>query len=317
MLASCVTAPVEGYQPAEAAPIPTCISPTTEANPYFSPSPLGAVSIYNEFKTNAASLENTRLKAFSLLGKYTEHWSSFLDLSVSDSQTVRITVTYIDPVLFQYMALNNILSNSWYIDQSAFQSDLVRVMQNLRERNELLFVFTITASSYEGQANNTLSVNLSIRDMELVNSRNTRVRPTQTDPALGETIQLGRGPVSGIVAYPISLFMENSCTWLMDQGNTTLTLSIPEVSVGVVTYNSLSWSIPYRAIVPQDTTIMVVNTPYPTFDANSDLARIKQPTTPPSPGRMPNPNVDDLNKKNYWEDMGLYLWGYIIPRLYR
>jgi hypothetical protein len=93
----------------------------------------------------------------------------------------------------------------------------------------------------------------------------------------------------------------------MDQWTNTLTLSIPRVTLGSTEFGSQFWSIPYRSLVMQDN-----KRPTATFDPNYDWSRISKIVSPPTPNWKPNAQIDDTIWKNYWEDMGRYIWDLVI-----
>ncbi len=310
ILASCLSTAPDNTARASLTVTP-CVSPTWEANPYSSQPKIGASSLYAESRNNT---ETVRLKALSLLGRYAEHWSGFVDLPMDDIRYLRITVTYIDPVLLQTIVLNNSLSIGTNIDPPSFDAQLTKVMDKLSQRNELLFVVILTVSSADGPAlqANPLYVTLPITQMELINSVGAHIPPGHIDPILNQNIVLTKGHVAGIIGYPIGMYIDHSCVWMMDATwNTTLTLSVPSVDIGPQPYASQSWSIPYRSLVMQDVNLPITLgvTPFPAYDAASDIFRTSPLAAPPFPGE----NFETSNRKQYWEDLGRYLWYFLIP----
>jgi len=295
-----------------AAGLSACTSSTPEANPYTFRSQSGAVQLYTNYKNGWITLDNARQAAFSQLGRNTEHWSDYVDIAIDDAQMIRVTVTYIDPVLIQYIVLNHALFFQSSMDAPTFDGELKFILDKLAKRNELLFVVTITAPLYKEQAynSNVLTVRLPIKQMALINAGDLRAYPTHDDHILDENIPITHGPVSGIVGYPLSVLYQDNCIWFMDQWNTTLTLDIPLVTLGATQFTSQFWSIPYRPMIIQDDAHLItfINDPVPAFDPNYNWGRISRSEKPPQPLWIPNADVDSTDWKTYWEDMGRYLW---------
>jgi hypothetical protein len=247
------------------------------------------------------------------LGENTGHWSDYVDIAIDDAHMVRIVVTYIDPVLVQYIVLNHELLSSNYVDLNNFNSKLQGVMNELGQRNEMLFMVTITSPFYNAQAynSNVLTVKLPILQMALVSASGMKVVPTHVDPILNENIDITHGPVSGLVGYPLTVINQSLCTWVMDTWSNNLILDLPSVTLGSTAFGSQFWDIPYRALVIQDTSQST-----PTYDPNFDWNRLSRLNVPPTPNWKPSIQFDDTNWKIYWEDMGRYLWDVVISESY-
>ena len=292
---------------------PTCISPTAEANPYLTHPPSGAVKIYQDYMFGSISYDSARQTALTLLGENTANWSDYVNIAVDDNQMVRIVVTYIDPVLVQYIVLNQILTYSNNTDLTGFDTTLNATMQKLGKRNEMLFMVTITSPFYNAQAynSNVLTVQIPIKQLALVSASGVQVIPTHVDPILNEKIDITHGSVSGLVGYPLAVIDQSQCVWVMDPWSNNLILDIPSATLSNVPFDRQFWDIPYRALVSQ-----TENMPTPTFDPNYDWNRISRVATPPTPNWKPNLQFDDTNWRIYWEDMGRYLWNLVITESY-
>ena len=298
-------------------PQSTCISPTPEANPYLSHPQSGAIQIYTNYKNGVITLGTARQDALSQLGKNTEHWSDQVNIAIDDYQMVRIVVTYLDPVLIQYIALNYVLDDTGYVYNGsntpigidAFDYEVNQIMTKLGGRNEMLFVVTVTSPFYREQAynNNVLTVRIPIELMELINSADIRVPPTHEDHILDENIDITHGPVSGIVGYPLAIIYQNQCVWIVDQWTNTLTLDVPSVTLGNTLFEPQFWSIPYQPLIME-----YDNHPVPTYDPNYEWNPIHALDAPPTPNWEPNVQFDDTNWTLYWEDIGRYLWNLVI-----
>jgi len=292
-------------------PIPTCISTASEANPYSSHPLSGAITIYDDYKKYTISLEEAKQKAFFQLGKNTEHWSDYVDVLISETQMVRITVTYMDPVLVQYIVLNHVLAYPVpnLEDSHTFNEELDIVMSTLAARNEMIFVVTITAPAYNEMAFNdsVLRLKIPIEQMSLISAADVKVIPTHEDHILDENMDITHGPLSGIVGYPLAVLVQGNCTWIIDTYTNMLTLDVPSVTLGSMKADSQFWSIPYRPLAPTG-----FNNPAPTYDPYFDWNRIQRSEEPPKPDRGPYTRINGADQQAYWEAMSRYLWNLII-----
>ena len=289
-------------------PPPTCVSLPPGSNSYLSHEISDSIrGIYVNSPTN---IWLAKQDALSQLGKNTEHWSDYVDLTLDGSQLVRIIVTYLDPVLIQYVVLNHVLAYSnAQITPTAFDSELKNIMNNLGKRDEMLFVVTITTPFYKEQAynENVLYVRLPIEQMDLISTADIRIPPTHEDHILDESIDITHGPVYGIVGYPIAIMNQTQCVLVMDLYTTTLTLDVPFVNLGETSQGAQFWSIPYHPLVMEDNTH-----PTPTLDPYFDFSRGYQLATPPTPNWEPNAVNDRTNWDLYWQEMGRYIWNVVI-----
>jgi hypothetical protein len=310
-VSGCAQAPANVRPPV----LPTCVSPATETNPYLSQPPAGALTIYTSLKNGTVIIDEARKWAFSQLGKNTDHWSQYVDIAIDGTRMVRITVTYLDPVLVQYIFLNHLLSLN--VNEVAgvttdavanFNSELISKMGRVADRKEMLFLITITAPAYDRQAydEGMFTVKIPVEQMALINGSDLMIYPTHEDHILDETIYITRGPVSGIVGYPLSVIVGENCTWVIDTYTTTLTLDMPTVTLGSETFGPQYWSIPYQPLIPTD-----FNVSSSTYDSNYDMSRISPLLEPPKPYWAPG-TVDPTVWKVYWEDMGRYIWNLVI-----
>jgi hypothetical protein len=300
-----------------AAAQPTCIPSTPETNPYlYHPLSATAKNIYLNSFTN---LSGARQEALLQLGRNTEHWSDKVDIAIDENNMVRIVITYLDPILVEYIVLNYLLNTPYMPNGSSnitstpmsldgFDYELSKTLRNLGGRNEMLFAITVTTPFYREQAfnSNVLTVRIPIKELALISGSDMRVVPIHDDHILEENIDITHGPVSGIVGYPLAVLSQEQCIWIADAYTTTLTLDVPRIFLGTTEFGSQFWSIPYRSLVMQDNT-----QPSITYNGNytnpiSDLEK------PPTPNWKPNAETDDTIWSLYWEQMGRYLWNQVI-----
>jgi hypothetical protein len=282
-----------------------------EANPYlFHSRSDGVMQIFTNYKNGVLSSGMARQNAISRLGENTGHWSDQVNIAIDDFQMVRIVVTYLDPVLIQYIVLNYVLNDpTRVLDQAGFVEEINKTMNELGSRQEMLFVVTLTSPFYREQAynNNVLTVRIPVEQMVLISSADIRVAPTHEDHILDESIDITHGPVSGIVGYPLAIVHQNQCVRIIDEWTNTLTLDIPSVTLGDVPFESQFWNIPYHPLVKEYS-----NATIPTYDQYYEYNPILPIGTPPTPNWEPNAQIDDTIWKTYWEEMGRYIWNLVI-----
>jgi len=297
--------------------LPTCVS-SPNVNPYTAHEiTQGVEDIYQNSFTD---LGNARQEALFQLGQNMEHWSARIDVVNDAAHMVRIIVTYLDPVLIQYIVLNHLINDPNYLlntvnspmNLTSFKFEINSRLKQLSVRNEMLFIVTITSPFYRGQAYNStdLTVKLAIDQMTLSSASNMQVKPTHFDRILNESMDITQGPVSGIVGYPIEVLLkEDQCTLIIDQWTNTLTLDMPLITLGSNPYPQKFWNIPYRSLIMQtDIHSTPTHNPYALSNPINKLSE------PPTPSWTPNPGFDNTNWQIYWEEMGRYIWDLVITQ---
>jgi hypothetical protein len=303
-------------------PIPAsqsiCISPTPEINPYFSHPILPEVTnIYSKILTDPAG---ARQDALSQLGKNAQHWSDQVNIATDDTHMVRIMITYLDPVLIQYIVLNDVL-NSYIPGINTPESNdylnyrISNALQKLGQRNEFLFLVTITSPFYREQAYNNavLTVRLPIEQLALVSTADVRVTPVHEDHILDENMDITHGPIHGIVGFPLAIQTKTECLKVIDEFTTTLTLDVPSVTLGNnnAPFGVQFWHIPFQPLVAEKDIH-----PTPTYDPYYASNPVNPLATPPTPYWEPNAQTDHTDWTAYWNDMGRYIWNVVIAESY-
>jgi hypothetical protein len=290
----------------------TCPPPV---NPYAVQSRSSVIGLYRDYRSNFSNLNVDKQKAFSQLVEAIQHSSDQRDFAYDNKQMVRITITYLDPVLVQYILLNDALVNKNGEEAGVFETELGNTFNKLANRQELLFVVILTTSHYDPQAygGNLLTVSLPVAELRLFNTGNINVSPTHFDHSLDEKIIISRGPISGVVGYPISVITQNNCAELMDQWTTSLTLDVSAVTVNTMKFDSQFWRIGYTPLM-QDNAQPVVNNALPT--PITDINQLSPTEQPPTP--FWNPSSNDITDWNvYWETMSRYLWEVFLTEINR
>ena len=307
---------IVGPLPPEAGTV--CVPSNREANPYRYSVELTATQVptkmpdaYSTYIYSTIDPTGSRQRALSQLVKNAEHLSDQVDIATNDTNMVRVTVTYLDPELIQYIILNQYLNDPFLINEKnldSFNSDLKQIMNRLGDRNEILFLVTITSPFYIEQAynSNVLTIRLPITELTLINGSGRRVKPSHPDYILNAPIDITHGPVSGIVGYPVAVVDQGQCAPSIDKWTNSLTLELSKIKLGDTEMSTQVWSIPYRSLLMSDG-----NYPTPTFDSimGTPIGKLE---TPPTPHWIPNAKDDPTNPLLYWNEMGKYIWNYVI-----
>jgi hypothetical protein len=278
---------------------PTCV--LSSLNPYRTHQPPNQVTnMFTNYRNGSISYEVLRQDALTQLGENIKQWSDYEDVSI-DGRTVRIMITYLDPMLVQYILLNDTLvAPNNTMDQNSFTNRILTAMDRLANRNEVIFIVTIMSQVHE----NALYVDIPIKSLELISASGQEVRLTHYDPVLGEHNDISKKTVHGYISYPVSLSLPGGCTGVVDQWTTSLKLDYKSSLSQNHPFYSLFWNIPYQSLV----VVPGNGRPIPTVDPFYDLTRFSKAETPPPPETLTN----DDSQKTYWEDMGRYIWSKVI-----
>jgi hypothetical protein len=251
---------------------------------------------------NEQQILSARYAAFQQLVKETKRWTDVEVIKTENTRETRLTLTFIGPELLQAVVLNETLKDHFLT--SGFQSQLQTVLESVAERNELLFLLTITTLN-----NNTYSakhtIQLPIDDMSLRNAENLTIIRSHDDQNLEQLIDISAGPVFGYISYPLSIISASQCSWVLDpKFNKKIVIVISNFNVdGVNTNSPLSWSIPYAPLLYMNlpSNLPDFNMP-PGFDAN-----LMTPLSMPP---------DDVNQVTYWQDFARFIWGQVTLENY-
>ena len=94
---------------------------------------------------NEQQILGARYAAFQHLINETKRWSDTETIKLDDSSEAKITVTFISPELLQAVFLNEVLKNRFIT--YGFQDQLQNVLNTIAERDELLFLLTVTTTN--------------------------------------------------------------------------------------------------------------------------------------------------------------------------
>jgi hypothetical protein len=282
--------------------IPTCVSPTL--SPYNTQGSQNAnaisnmvTSIYSSYRNSPETYGSAMQVAFSQLGEIIMDRSAFRDVAIDGEPRLRISVTYLDPVLIQYVVLNYTLRSNNSINIDDFKKQIQEALNSVATRNEILFIITITAPTND----NTLKVNFPISNLMLTNASKSRIPPSHNDPILSEEVDVSKETIFGYVGYPVAISSQD-CTAVMDTWTTSVTLDLKSTSEENYPFHNLFWVIDYRPLI----SLPIYSQATPTLDQIYDFNRLSDATAPPTL------NWNDTNLQKYWEDMGRYIWNRLL-----
>lgn len=285
-----------------------CTSTTPEANPYRAMIHPQVKSLYPQWvqnQSNSTIPQTLKNQAFTLLVDQVRRWSSFVDIPVDNANIIRITLTYISPELTQIMILNHQLYKN-PLSEIDFENTLRTKMIEVAEREELIFLMTITYSQPANQIaiQNSITLNIPINELTLTNAENMHINANHVDPPLRQEIVISRGPSTGYIAFPIGVETFGNCTQVLEsRWNTVINISMSGITVNGNEYApQLSWSFKYHPLIEMDGGIISPSVNY------ASPAGIPIDYQPPPPVRVTSTGQPD---SSYWEQMALYIWGYV------
>ncbi len=242
---------------------------------------------------------DARYAANTTLGRQAKRWSNFVDIDLSNSEKVRITVTYLSPQLLGIIHVNQmLLSGATTYNQDDFENRIKAGMANIAKRNESLFLLTISSSKVT--AGNIITLDFPISGMELTNSSNTTVHPSHDDHSLDQYIRLVDNSFSGFVAYQLTIKDKEDCKLLLDPvWNTTISIHISGLTLNDGNREQQTWTIRYAPPVddgyPDEIPNLVPAGQWQGFNL----------CNPSELGTAPEPvSESDV----YWQQMGCYIW---------
>ena len=201
--------------------------------------------------------------------------------------------------MLQAVFLNEVLKNRFLT--YGFQDQLQKVLNAVAERDELLFLLTVTTT------NNNVNpirhtIKIPIESMFMHNAENLTITHSHDDHNLEQLIDTSSDPVFGYLAYPLAQVSASQCKWILDpKYNTNIVITVPFIEVDGVNNNSpYSWTIPYAPLINP---VMPTSTPAWILPSESDPNQY-----PMTPLTLP-PN--GINQTNYWQDFARFVWNQI------
>ena len=240
-------------------------------------------------------IPRARYAAFKQLIKEAEHWSDTETIKLDELSKIRITLTFISPELIQAVFLSDVLKDSFLT--SGFQDQLQNTLNGVADRDELLFLLTVTSSNSDNINLIRHKIKIPIGDMRLNNAENLFVQPTHDDHNLEQIIDTTSGPVFGYLAYPLTIFSGGQCKWVLDpKYNTNIVISVPYIEVDGVNREPFSWTISYTSLIDS-----ILPSEVPDFNppAGFDTSLITPMALPPT----------ETSQIDYWQNFAMFVWG--------
>lgn len=277
-----------------------CHPPTVEGNVYRQP----LQPILGNYYQNAFSLQSNltyqQYEAIKLLASQTERWSDSIDISL-ESKFVRITITYLSPELIQTIIVNHYLFRGiGNFSNGSLENEVASRMERIANRNEHIFLATLTASTYEQNTSysDPVVIQLPLRSLALTNSSNVQVVPQHDDHNLEERIDLTQGPAHGSFSYPMAVMVNENCEFLLDDTtNMHLVLSIPFIDVNGTHYETRPWVLEYTSMLNIALDPNPIENRLPVDQSPEHFMPIKEPPTSITPVTP-----------EYWETMARFIW---------
>jgi hypothetical protein len=294
--------------------VPSCTPSAPDPNVYRSTPPQNWEDVIMQYAATPVApnqtpqdlqIQQAQYAALDQLTAQVKRWSSSDNIVLSTTKEIRITVTLISPALIQAVYLNQVLYSRQFYANS---NELARqALEKVAERDELLFLVTITETNYDEASvgNNSTTLNIPLTQMILINASNLSVAPDHDDHSLNEQIRISQGPVSGYIAYPFTVQSGNECALVFDaRFNTSITISVPHVLVNGLDQGQQTWAIQQAPLIDVG---IPPNVPSFIVPQGFDLTRISPTGTPPPPV-FNKPQSDTNYWNNYWQDMARYIW---------
>jgi hypothetical protein len=264
--------------------------PANTPMPMPSPAPT-SIPIPEDVKKQ--QIQNARYEAFQYLIKEAKRWSDIETIKFNDASEAEIVITFISPELLQAVLLNNTLKDGVLI--SDFQTKVQETLNSVAAREELLFMFTVTAPGNNTSLNNHV-LKVQIGNLVLNNAESVQLAPSHYDPNLGQPINSSSESVFGYIAYPQVSLLEGQCRWTLDpKYNTNIVVTIPTIEVDGVSSGPYSWTISYAPLLnleePPEFPLFIIPPGY-------DQSQMSPFPTPPT----------GIKQGNRWQDFARFVW---------
>jgi hypothetical protein len=246
---------------------------------------------------NGQNVQDSRYLAFRYLVNETKRLTDIEVIKLDDGNEAEIIITFISPELLRAVYLNETLKN--HSITSNFQDQSQIELSHIAERNELMFLLTVTTTNNMGMPFHVLKI--PIHDLSQVTSDDSTITPSHNDNNLEQQINSTSNTAFGYIAFPLSRWSGDKCALVLDpKYNTNIVLNLKTVNVDTVDKGPFSWTFPYKSLIdigaPLDPSEFILDPSY-----NPDLM---PPSALPPIG---------LNRTGNWKDYSWFLW-YQIAR---
>jgi hypothetical protein len=252
-------------------------------------------------------ISEARFAAFQYLVDQTKRWSDSETIKLDDTNEAQITLTFLSPDLIEAaFLLSQILKDNFFT--SDLQTQIQTVLNSIGDRDELLFLVTITATSSGVPNSSQHIIHIPMDSMILTNTEDLPVSHLHEDHILDQPINTSVNPVSGYFAFPLAMLTENGCKWILDpKYSTSIVITVPEITLDKVTTGPYTWTIPYASLTQQISPEIKLNfSPSEGFNAIL-LNPIQKPPAPMTNQMLQN----GVNPNGYWEEFAKFVWNRI------
>jgi len=247
---------------------------------------------------NETEYGQARYAAFQLLRRQTERWSNSIDIDVSVTEKIRITITYLSPQLLQLIEVNQLLRDRTdpIMGTGEFQNLVQTSLNKAAKMQGTIFLVTVYAVTSPDQG--PMAIDLPVKNMVLTNAANETVRPIYSDQGFDGTLRLANNSYSGFVVYPMAVKNGEIChLFLEETPDRKITFSLSEIIINDKNKGNYTWVILYSPILddgsPDENPNFVPPNPWQGYGSYA-----------PSP-QVPAP---DLPADTYWELFSCHLW---------
>lgn len=281
----------------------SCHPPTIEGNVYRQTPQPNLGSFYTSAFLEIADTQNYQTiqhEALKLLASQTKKWSDSVDIFLG-SKNIRLTITYLSPELIHTIILNHYLfRNNRNLLNTGFDSGVASLIERIANRNEQIFLITLTASRYEQGTSysDPVIIHLPLQSLVLTTSSNVQVIPQHDDHNLEERIDLTYLPAHGSFSYPMAVIVNENCEFLLDDTNNMhLDISVPYIDVNGTRYETRSWMFEYAPL------LAIASDPNPM----ENRLQVERNTAHFSPDSNLPVSITPVNEE-YWEQLARFIW---------
>jgi hypothetical protein len=267
----------------------------------------GGTESASAFAQLEPQISEARFATFQYLVDQTERWSDSETIKLDVTNEAQITLTFLSPDLIQAaFLLSQILKDNF--STSDIPTQIQTVLNSIGNRDELLFLVTVTATSSAVPNSSQHIIHIPMDRMILTNTEDLPVSHLHEDHILDQPIDTSANPVSGYFAFPLAVLTENGCRWILDpKYSTSIVITVPEITLDGVTTGPYTWTIPYASLTQQISPEIKLNfSPSEGFNAIL-LNPIQKPPAPMTSQMLQN----GVNPNGYWEEFAKFVWNRI------
>jgi hypothetical protein len=252
-------------------------------------------------------------EALKLLTEQVREWSTFVDVPVDTDYFIRTTITLISPQLVEDLVTSQILFTG--ISNPDFSQEVLKMEEKIAEREEFVFLITLTASEYTDKLlpGDEVMVQLPVEQMTLSTSSGEKIAPGHWDHYLEEAMNLRTESRHGYLAYPFAVLKDGICQPIIDEVySTSLSIHSHDLTINDVSYGEQTWSIDYQPLMEVSDSN---NAPSFSQPPDPDINKYGPITEPPRPenGR---PKSDTAYWDSYWDQMARFIWYHLTDSIH-